>query len=153
MKCYMMIGLPGSGKSWEAKEIAERENAVIVSSDAIRGELYGDESCQDNPRKVFEIVEKRVRKTLSSGRSVIMDATNISGKRRAEWVSQMKMYGAEMIAVYLDTPISICIERQDFRQRKVPVDVIRRMQRQFQAPVKKEGWDEIITIRTDENWG
>ena len=148
-----MIGLPGSGKSWEAKEIAERENAVIVSSDAIRGELYGDESCQDNPRKVFEIVEKRVRKTLSSGRSVIMDATNISGKRRAEWVSQMKMYGAEMIAVYLDTPISICIERQDFRQRKVPVDVIRRMQRQFQAPVKKEGWDEIITIRTDENWG
>ena len=114
--------------------------------------MYGDESCQDNPRKVFEIVEKRVRKALSSGQSVLMDATNISGKRRAEWVAQMKLYGAEMIAVYLDTPISICIERQCSRQRKVPVDVIRRMQRQFQAPVKEEGWDEIITIRANENW-
>ena len=42
----MMVGLPGSGKSTYAKELAERTNAKICSSDAIREELTGDISIQ-----------------------------------------------------------------------------------------------------------
>ena len=74
-KCYMMIGLPGSGKSYEARKIAERENAVIVSSDAIRGEINGDENSQENGGKVFEIANKRIREALTTGQGVIMDST------------------------------------------------------------------------------
>ena len=38
---YMYIGLPGSGKSTIA---VAQKGATIISSDAIRGELYGDEN-------------------------------------------------------------------------------------------------------------
>lgn len=38
----MMVGLPGSGKSTYAKELADRTNAKLCSSDAIREELTGD---------------------------------------------------------------------------------------------------------------
>ena len=151
MKCYIMVGIPGSGKSTEAGKIAKKENAVVVSSDTIRGEIFGDESNQSNPERVFAIVDERVFKAISEGRNVIVDAANISSFYRRQWVTKLKPFGAEMIAVHLDTPIALCIERQNIRQRKVPVDVIRRMQRQFQVPTAKEGWDEIITIRPDRN--
>lgn len=59
-KFTMMIGVFGSGKSTVAAEIAKETGAEIVSSDAIRGEIYGDENCQANPARVFEIVHQRV---------------------------------------------------------------------------------------------
>lgn len=52
----MMVGVSYSGKSTIADKIARKTGAVIVSSNAIRGEIYGDESCQANHAKVFEIV-------------------------------------------------------------------------------------------------
>lgn len=149
MKCFMMIGVPGSGKSYEAKRIARLEDAIIVSSDAIRGELYGDESCQNNPKRVFELVDKRVREALESGRSVIMDATNITGRHRSRWVSKMKTDGIKMIAVVMETPLELCFERQNLRDRKVPEDVIRRMYWNLQGPTKEEGWDEIHLVYPD----
>ena len=51
-----MCGLPASGKTTKAKEIVAEEGAEYVSSDEIRKELYGDESDQTNPNKVFEIM-------------------------------------------------------------------------------------------------
>ncbi len=149
IKCFMMIGCPGSGKSYEAERIARLEDAVIVSSDAIRGELYGDESCQNNPKRVFELVDKRVREALESGKNVIMDATNITGRHRARWVTKMKTDGIKMIAVVMETPLDLCLERQNLRDRKVPEDVICRMHWNLQGPTKEEGWDEIRLVYPD----
>ena len=53
------MGLPASGKSTFADEIAKTENATIVSSDTIRKEWYGDENIQGNPTKIFEEMRKR----------------------------------------------------------------------------------------------
>lgn len=44
-KLYVMVGLPASGKSTIAAEYVEQHDAVLVSSDAIRAEIYGDENC------------------------------------------------------------------------------------------------------------
>lgn len=62
-KLYMMIGLPGSGKSTIAKEISKSEDAVIVSSDEIRKEL-GDINDQSQNNKVFEEAEKRLKQNI-----------------------------------------------------------------------------------------
>lgn len=48
-KLFIMCGLSGSGKSTIAKDLAIKHNAEIVSSDAIREELFG--SCQDQSDK------------------------------------------------------------------------------------------------------
>lgn len=50
---YMMIGLPGSGKSTVAKSIASNTTAVIISSDEIRAELFGNAEIQENTGLVF----------------------------------------------------------------------------------------------------
>lgn len=143
-KFFMMIGLPGSGKSTEAKRIAEKENAVIVSSDSIRKELYGNEEIQTDPAKVFRLVEARIKEALKNGRNAIMDATNISGKRRKAWLEGLK--DCEKIAVLMATPLDVCISRNADRERVVPEDVIRKMYTNFNVPFFFEGWDDIIVV-------
>ena len=50
---YMYIGLPGSGKSTAA---AAQKGATIISSDAIRGELYHDGSIIEHVYRVQKAV-------------------------------------------------------------------------------------------------
>ena len=38
----MLVGLPASGKSTYAQELAKEYNSTVFSSDALRAELWGD---------------------------------------------------------------------------------------------------------------
>lgn len=139
-KCYMMIGLPGSGKSFEARKIAEKENAIIVSYEEIKKEIGGEE------REVFQTAEKRVREALSDGKNVIMDYSNSNGKRRSEWVSRIKKYGAEMIAVFMATPFELCLARYYAEDPERDEGVVSQMYRNFNIPYFYEGWDKIEVV-------
>ena len=72
----MYIGLPGSGKSTIA---AAQKGVTIISSDAIRNELYGDENILGKHNEVFELMLRRTREALLKGESVCYDATNPKG--------------------------------------------------------------------------
>ena len=78
---YVMIGLSASGKSTRAKELAIEYDAIIVSSDSIRGE-FGEVQDQSNNEEVFKIFHKRIKENLLQGKNVIADATNITIKSR-----------------------------------------------------------------------
>lgn len=145
-KFFMMVGLPGSGKSYEARRIAEKESAIIVSTDAIRAELFGSEDVQTEGGKVFELARKRVKAALAAGQNVIFDATNVSFKRRMSWTSEMRKLATEMIAVVMATPYTVCVERQGLRKRKVEEGVIRRMYHSFFVPYYFEDWDKIRLV-------
>ena len=86
----MLCGLPGSGKSTYAKELADLTGAVICSSDAIRAELFGDINSQTNNDAVFSELHKRVKENLRKNVNVIYDATNISSKRRRAFLRELK---------------------------------------------------------------
>ena len=51
---YMLVGLPGSGKSTIAKKMIEKNpNIKVFSSDSLRKELWGDENKQGDNSKLF----------------------------------------------------------------------------------------------------
>ena len=149
LKCYVMVGIPGAGKSTEAGRIAERENAIVVSSDAIKKEVNGDEADQSNLEKVFEIVTERVEKALSEKRNVVIDSANTTVFGRESWIDKLASYEAETIAVYMKTPFELCLKRQALRERKVPEEVIMKMRATLTVPSYSEGWDDIITVLPD----
>lgn len=146
-KLFMLVGLPASGKTTCGKRLAESEDALIVSSDEVRKELLGNENDQTNNEDVFKEVENRIIKELKE-RNVIYDATNISFKRRMNFLQRIK--NVEKIAIIIATPYDECIERNNKRERKVPEDVIKRMYYNFYIPQYYEGFDEIrIYFNTD----
>lgn len=157
-KLIILCGLPGSGKSWYAEQLwaseatfTEPNNIVIHSSDALRKELFGDPSSQENNALVFETMHKRVKDDLKAGKTVIYDATNVTRKARR---------GAINLASKDDTvechivwaPIQTCITRDAERERHVGKEVIDKMVRRWQSPHKSEGFTYIDVICSDKDF-
>lgn len=148
---YMLIGIPGSGKSTFAKYL----NGEIVSPDEVRKELYGDISIQGNPVEVFSMVEDKIRFFLSIGDDVVYDATNTT-KYRKETVKEFREYGFDkVVGIFVDTPFAICIKRNVIRKDRcepVPDGVMRQMRDNLELnpPSKADGFDEFYVIKGDE---
>ena len=142
-KFICMIGLPASGKSTKAQELAREYNATIFSSDELRKEWYGDESIQGDNTKLFNTLHQQIKTHLKNGYSAILDSTNLSYKRRMTFLSELKHIPCEKICVLMATPYEECLKRNAERERKVPVDVIERMYRSFDVPWYYEGFDDI----------
>ena len=141
----MMIGIAGSGKSTIAMRMASqmKEEVVLLSSDAIRGEIYGDENCQRDPGRVFDIMHQRTVAALSQGIGVIYDATNLSCKRRMNFLKSIAHIECEKTCVVVVTTPEDIEERMTRRERKVPMEVVHKQLCQFQCPNYYEGWDSI----------
>lgn len=145
----MLVGVAGAGKSTFARYLSKLRHYEICSSDAIRGKLWGDESDQREPNKVFQVMLQRTRAALSEGRSIIYDAANIEEKYRLQILQQISNYDCRKVCiVFIERP-EVCVARQDLRERKVPEHVIWRQIRKFQTPHYCEGWDEIIILNPD----
>lgn len=144
-KLIMMCGVSGSGKSTIATRIFSqmKEEVVFLSSDAIRGEIYGDENCQRDPGRVFDIMHQRTVAALSKGISVIYDATNLSCKRRMNFLKSIARIDCRKICVVVVTTPEDIAERMQYRDRKVPYIVVHKQLCQFQCPNYYEGWDSI----------
>lgn len=149
-KLFMMIGIPASGKTSLAEQIAKSEDAEIVSSDNIRKELYGDENIQGDSNEVFKIVENRIIDGLKNNKNMIYDATNINYKRRMAFLQKIKKIKIEKIAIMVATPYEDCLIRNSQRERKVPEEVIKRMYNNFYVPQYFEGFDDIQIKYTND---
>lgn len=72
----LVMGLPGSGKSFFAKRLAGETSMPYLSSDQVRMEmgLRGQYSSHDR-QKVYAAMAEKARKLLDLGESVLVDAT------------------------------------------------------------------------------
>lgn len=158
---YILIGLPGCGKStWSEKFRNENPNTLVVSSDAIRGELYGSESEQGNPETVFRTVFDRVVDGIRNKEvtNIIVDATNIKLRDRNNVIATIKRrtmhelkQGSEIMftAVWFAVPLEECKRRNGLRDRVVPDVVIEKMYKNFCPPSFMEGYDKIKIVMSD----
>lgn len=147
----MLVGLPASGKSTFAKsiEISTTFQSVVHSSDDLRKELFGDEAIQGDNNKLFGELHRRIKSDLINGRDVVYDATNISKKLRKQFLSELKNISCTPICVCMMTSFESCLLNNERRNRKVPVEVIKRMLMNWQPPHYSEGFEEIKYIFSD----
>lgn len=142
----LMVGVSGSGKSTHAAKLAQSLPADIVEPDAIRLELTGNASDQSRNREVFQLAHSRAEAKLLAGINVVVDATNLDRKTRAEWVAIARRCGAEARAVVVDTPVDVAKKRNLARHRVVPLDVIDKQARRLCPPTSDEGFAHITTV-------
>ena len=147
---YIMIGPAGCGKTTIAKQLAKSVNGVVVSSDQIRYEVYGDVMEQKDHEKIFEIAHERILENLNNGQSVIFDATNLQRKHREAVINLVKPVVNRVIGIVYDGDLASCIEQNQKRNRQVPEDVITRMYNTLHGkrnnPVLDEGFDYIYRL-------
>ena len=140
-RLIVLVGLPGSGKSTLAQKLKNKYKAEIISSDALRKELYGTELDQNHNDEVFAEMQKRTIDLLKSNKSVIYDATNINSRKRMHLLRCTNRYTKTAICYFLATPYEMCLERNNQRaDRRVPEEVIKRMLYSFHTPSIREGF-------------
>lgn len=150
-----MIGIPGAGKSIYAAKLVERVNGRLVSTDAIRKELTGDENCDPNMSdRVYFISRHRIAEYILDG-DVVIDATNVHVR---DWRKYRELVpeGTVLKAYWFEIPPAEALRRQEQRERKVPEEVIRRMWMAMSSNRKRlhdcfnEDCIQIIGVDDDE---
>ena len=148
LTAYVMCGPQGGGKSTKAKEIAALENAVVISGDDIREELYGSAEIQGNWVEIHDRIEELVSE--SCGMSVILDGTYWKRSYRTEAISLLKSYGYDKIEAVVCFPsLSTCMARNWSRERNVPDYCLKMTYEGFQRESKgilSEEFDRITFV-------
>lgn len=144
---YVMCDCPGSGKTtWCKKNLA---NAVYVSTDDIRAELFGTPEPGDRSqeKRVFDTFYGRIRKALIEGKDVVADATHTTERGRKK-VLDCLPDGQKAVAIVMKTSLRDALYRNANRERVVPEHAVRRMffRMQEERPRKEEGFSEIRLI-------
>lgn len=144
-----MCGLSGSGKSTISKKIAEKHNAIILSTDGIREEIHGNSEYQDNPEKIFGILRYRIRKNLDNNRNIIVDATNLTVKNRRSIIYYASNYEKTLICYVVNKPYEQCLINNVNREHPVPEYVLEKQNKKFCIPTFEEGFNKIVIIDTN----
>jgi predicted kinase len=144
-----MCGAPGAGKSTYAKQLAQTENAVIISGDDIRTELYGSAEIQGNWSEIWDRIDELVSE--SCGMPIILDGTYHRTDYREEIITLLRSYGYNRIeSVIVNPTLATCLARNFQRKdRNVPDYVIKEMHEQLQRSLKNidsENFDRITYV-------
>ncbi len=120
------VGLPRSGKSTWARGQAY----PIVNPDAIRLAMHGQRFSAQAEPFVWLHAKLMVRSLFGAGHKyVILDATNVSRKRRDEWRSESE-WG--LFFKHIITDPETCLQRAIAANDGAMMDVINRMEREFE---------------------
>ena len=139
-----MCGVAASGKSTKALELAKRYDAIIISTDAIREELFGDPMRQDKNGEVFKTAFKRIKEGLVKNQNVIFDATNVNRADRKNVLMRAKLFGKGYnVCYYATTSLEEAKKRNAERDRHVPENIIEKQFKRFTVPTTDEGWDAV----------
>ncbi len=147
----LLSAIPGSGKStWANKYKAEHNNVFIVSSDSIRKELFGSESCFVNERLVWKTFEQRLNEHVNDmdDLTVIADATHLSNRLRKVYFDLTPNFDRHILVIF-DIPYEVSLYQNSLRERKVPLEAMEKLRKEYEAPSKEieEMYDEIQYIR------
>lgn len=112
----VISGLPGTGKSYFSRKLAERLPSVIVESDALRKMLFPSPSYSaQESNRLFQACHRLIEELLSSGISVILDATNLVEYHRERLYLIAERLRARLIIVQVEAPRELVRERLQSR--------------------------------------
>ena len=112
----VLVGASGSGKSQFARE--NFKPTEVLSSDYCRGLVSDDENSQAATKDAFDVLQYIAAKRLSAARLTVIDATNVQREARKPLVALARKYHCLPVAIILNLPESLCVDRNRDRPNR-----------------------------------
>jgi bifunctional polynucleotide phosphatase/kinase len=134
----IMVGYPGSGKSYISNQIKIKHGYEIINQDTL---------------KTKERCIKEAVKLMKNGNQIIIDSTNPSKEKRKEWIDLAKDNGYSVRIILMKTRIEQSKHNNIYRSlinnedREIVPDIAYNMYKsKFEKPELSEGIEEIKEI-------
>lgn len=134
-RLIVMRSAPAGGKSFAAEKLKQESmaNGLTCSIRSTDSQFYIGEKYVFDRTKLGTYHNRNLQWAIDDMKAginvVIIDNTNIKPRDYKGYVAQAEMFGYTVEEIKLDTPLQICLERNEQRpaDRKVPADIVERM--------------------------
>ena len=148
LSLVVLIGISGAGKSTFAR--AHFRTTQVLSSDFCRGLVADDENDQAATPVAFDVLHYIAGTRLRAGRLTVVDATNVKREDRAKLVQLARDHDVLPVAVVLDVPEAVAVERNAARpDRNMSPGVIRRQRADLRRGLRglsREGFRKVHVL-------
>lgn len=146
---HLMVGLPGSGKTTEAKRLEQEYNALRLTPDEWQYFLFGhdiaDPEHDERHTRVEELMWEVTVQVLKRGVDVILDFGVWTRSERDEFRRKAEAVGANVKIHYMDVPKDVIWERLSVRNKSAGNNAIFYVGRE-----EFEEWSGLFEIPTGE---
>lgn len=159
-KLIFLCGKMASGKSTLARDLAERENAVLLVQDEFLDKLFPGE-ITDVPAfvkyssRLKDAVAPHICSLLAKGISVVLDFPGNTKAQRAWFRELFESANAEHELHFIDASDALCKRQLKDRSKELPPGVVWTTEAEFEAinayfqpPSNDEGFNIIHYKRT-----
>ena len=148
----VLVGAAGSGKSTLAARLFAGES--VLSSDAHRAIVSGDEADQAATKTAFSILHRRLERRLAAGQTTVVDATNVTPFARRSLVRRAAGRSIPAVAIVLALDRPLVLARNATREgRIVPSGAVQRQLDDLDRSIgggglEREGFAAVHVLRT-----
>jgi predicted kinase len=148
----VLIGAAGSGKSTLAARLFAPDE--ILSSDALRATVSGNEADQRASAVAFRILHRTLERRLSRGELTVIDATNTKADHRRPLTARARATRTPTVAIVLDLPPTTVLAQNTARtERVVDPSIVHRHLAGVRRTVDDdalaaEGFDHVVLLRS-----
>lgn len=133
----VVSGLPGSGKSYFCRKLAERLSFPILESDALRKVLFPSPSYSPGEsNRLFQACHLLIEELLRRGIALIFDATNLIERHRERLYHIADQTETKLIIVRVEAPAELV--RQRLENRTIGAEPLDRSEADWKVYQKME---------------
>jgi protein phosphatase len=152
LSLVVLIGVSGSGKSTFARD--RFGPFEVLSSDTCRGLVSNDENDQNATAAAFDVLAYIAGKRLAAGLLTVIDATSVQRESRATLTPRARDHDVLPVAIVLNVPKKVCLERNAARpERDFGDRVVHRQSEQLRRSLRglsREGFRKVHVLDSVE---
>lgn len=137
LEIIIMVGFPGSGKSYFSREYLKKEGYEVINNDTLK-----------SVQKCLSVLES----SLKAQKSCVIDNTNPDATSRKKFIDIAKKFDVPVRCFVMNSNYHHSKHNNMFREltdpthSKIPDMIINSYKSKYQEPDKKEGFKEIVKV-------
>lgn len=147
----VLIGAAGSGKTHLAqKHFLQTE---VLSSDQCRNLVADDPEKLSVTSDAYDVLRYIAEKRLANRKLTVIDATNVKHEDRRAFIELAKKYHCKSVAIVLNVPESLCIERNKEREKRVRKNAVKQQRSALKRSLKhlKKDFKQVQVLKNVED--